>query len=320
MASARRRLVHLSDAPRDRPGPARGLPDLRHGARAAHDRRARRAPNPELRRHDAAVLDRRGAAAAGRRRSRWATCCSGRSRPSASTSRVANWVGLVAGDAGRALGRVAVLRARLALDREPQPEHVHADRRWASARRIVLQRGRDARPGLFPACVPRCRAAVGTVFRGGGRDRRRWCCSARCSSCARGAGRARRIRALLRSRAEDGAAHRADGSETRRAARPTCRSAIAARAARARRCRSTASSSRAQRVDESMVTGEPMPVRKQARRRASSAARSTAPGRLVMRAERVGARHAARADRRAWSPKRSAAARRFSGWPIASSA
>ena len=49
-------------------------------------------------------------------------------------------------DAGRALGRVAVLRARLGLGRQPQPEHVHADR--ARRRRGVrLQRGRDARAG-----------------------------------------------------------------------------------------------------------------------------------------------------------------------------
>ena len=47
-------------------------------------------------------------------------------------------------DAGRALGRLAVLRARLGVDRQPAPQHVHADR--ARRRRGVrLQRGRDAR-------------------------------------------------------------------------------------------------------------------------------------------------------------------------------
>ena len=49
-------------------------------------------------------------------------------------------------------------------------------------------------------------------------------------------------------------------------------------------------------VDESMVTGEPMPVEKR-RGDASIGATVNGTGTLVMRAERVGARHAARADR-----------------------
>ena len=55
-----------------------------------------------------------------------------------------------AGDAGRALGRLAVLRARLGVDRQPAPEHVHADRaRDAAALRV--QRVRDA---LARRCLP----------------------------------------------------------------------------------------------------------------------------------------------------------------------
>ena len=50
-------------------------------------------------------------------------------------------------------------------------------------------------------------------------------------------------------------------------------------------------------VDESMVTGEPMPVEKRRGRPRRSARRSTGPAALVMRAERVGRRDAARADR-----------------------
>jgi hypothetical protein len=53
--------VHLSDASGSRARRAGQLPDLRHGARAAHDH-VDEAPDPELRRHDAAALDRGGAA------------------------------------------------------------------------------------------------------------------------------------------------------------------------------------------------------------------------------------------------------------------
>ena len=45
--------------------------------------------------------------------------------------------------AGRAVGGLAVLRARLALDRHAQSQHVHADRH-GHRRRLALQRGRDA--------------------------------------------------------------------------------------------------------------------------------------------------------------------------------
>ena len=58
------------------------------------------------------------------------------------------------GDAGRALGGLAVLRARLAVARHPQPEHVHADRH-GHGRGLGLQRGRDARPGRLPGGLPR---------------------------------------------------------------------------------------------------------------------------------------------------------------------
>src|SRR5437899_7678664 len=44
-------------------------------------------------------------------------------------------------DAGRAVGRLAILRARLAVHRQPQPEHVHADRAGHSGG-VRLQRVR----------------------------------------------------------------------------------------------------------------------------------------------------------------------------------
>ena len=49
-------------------------------------------------------------------------------------------------------------------------------------------------------------------------------------------------------------------------------------------------------VDESMVTGEPIPVEKEAGSRVTGAT-INGTGSLVVRAERVGTRHAARADR-----------------------
>ena len=54
------------------------------------------------------------------------------------------------GDAGRAVGRLAVLRAWLGVGRQPQPEHVHAHRA-GRRRRLRLQRRGDARcPDSFP--------------------------------------------------------------------------------------------------------------------------------------------------------------------------
>ena len=47
------------------------------------------------------------------------------------------------GHAGRAVGRMAVLPARLGIGEAPQPEHVHADRD-GRRRGLHLQRGRDA--------------------------------------------------------------------------------------------------------------------------------------------------------------------------------
>ena len=112
-----------------------------------------------------------------------------------------------AGDAGRAVGRLAVLRARLAsLGADAQPQHVHADR--ARHRRgLRLQRGRDAAARHLPrgasaATTARCRSTSRPP-----RSSPCWCCSARCWSCARESDRRRHPRAA-RPRAEDGAAHR----------------------------------------------------------------------------------------------------------------
>ena len=70
--------------------------------------------------------------------------------------RTVNWIGLAARHAGRVLGRLAVLRARVGVDREPQPEHVHADR---DGRRlgVPLQRGRHDRAGHVSGRLPHAR-------------------------------------------------------------------------------------------------------------------------------------------------------------------
>ena len=60
-----------------------------------------------------------------------------------------------AGDAGRAVGGLAVLRARLGLAQDPQPQHVHADRH-GHRRGVGLQHRRH----------PRCRACFPAAFRG----------------------------------------------------------------------------------------------------------------------------------------------------------
>ena len=89
------------------------------------------------------------------------------------------------GDAGRAVGRMAVLPARLGLARSPQPQHVHADRP-RHRRGLALQRGRHDRcPACFPAGFRGRRRQRRGLFRGRRGHHRRWCCWARCWNCGR---------------------------------------------------------------------------------------------------------------------------------------
>ena len=141
-------------------------------------------------------------------------------------------------DAGGAVGGLAVLRARRAIARHPQPQHVHADR--ARHRRGVdLQRRRDACARPVSAGVSRPRRRGRGLFRGGGRHHR--------AGAARPGAGAARPRADLRrdpraarSRAEDrDQRHR---SRRRRRWRSTpSRSATGCGCGPATRCRSTAS-------------------------------------------------------------------------------
>ena len=61
------------------------------------------------------------------------------------------------------VGRLAVLRARLAIARHAQSQHVHADRH-GHRRRLCLQPGRHVRAGNFPASIPRPWRRAGLYF------------------------------------------------------------------------------------------------------------------------------------------------------------
>ena len=74
-------------------------------------------------------------------------------------------------DAGRAVGGRAVVRARMAIDRQPQPQHVHADRD-GYRRRVRLQPVRRAVPEFISRFVPRRRRQRAGLFRGRRRDHR----------------------------------------------------------------------------------------------------------------------------------------------------
>ena len=151
-------------------------------------------------------------------------------------------------------------------------------------------------PGLFPDVVPRCTATVARLLRAAAvivdaGAARPGAGAARAQPDRRGDPRA------ARPGAEDGAARRADGSEQDVPLERRARRRSPARAARregAGRRRRARGPQRRRRVDGHRRADA---GREGSRATASPAARSTAPARFVMRAERVGARHAARADR-----------------------
>ena len=159
---------------------------------------------------------------------------------------VAHWLELAARDAGGALGRLAVLRARLGSRVvEPQPQHVHADRARRRASRTRYSVVATLVPGLFPASFRDAHggrspvyfeAAAVIVDAGPARPGAR-------------AARAQPDRAPRSGRCS-GSRRRPRGGSSPTAARRTCRSSTCTSATGcacgpARRCRSTASCSRA---------------------------------------------------------------------------
>ena len=228
--------LHLPDAPGDPPGPSGQLPQVRHdtGAGAARARRRPRTRN-------------------------WSTSSAasgGRCRLTVVVTVLAmfghrlgwfdmatqSWIELVLHAADRAVGRLALLRARRAVDRQPQPEHVDADRP-GHRRGLRLQRRRHGRAAGVPGVV-RVDGAGGGVLRGGGGDH--LADAARSDPGAEGAlADLGGDQVAARPGAEDRAPHRRRRQRGGRAARRTCTSATCCACGRARRCRSTASSSKA---------------------------------------------------------------------------
>ena len=233
--------VHVPDGSGGPPDRPRRVPEVRHGARAGDGQPGRRG-QPRARRHDAALPRLARAHAADPR-------LHDLGRPARAAAAARHVAGgddldaVRAGLAGRAVGRLAVLRPRLGVGGEPPPEHVHADRA-RRRRRLRLQRGRDARARAVPGVVPRPRRSGRRLLRAGGGHRH-----ARAPRPGAGAARPqpdeRGDQGPARPRAVDGPSHRRVGRGDRRAARARPRRRSAARAARRARSRSTASCWRA---------------------------------------------------------------------------
>ena len=144
---------------------ARQLSDLRHGART-DDAGWRRRGQSRAARHDAAVLGMRRVVGPARRPG------DGRGFREARSHRVARrgMGAACARHAGGAVGRLALLRARLEVDRQPAPQHVHADRARHRGRLCLQSRcGADARH--ISAFVPHTGRRGPGLFRAGGRHR-----------------------------------------------------------------------------------------------------------------------------------------------------
>ena len=181
--------------------------------------------------------------------------------------------------------------------RAPQPEHVHADRPGRRGRVRSTASSRRSSPEIFPHGFRDARRRVARLLRGGRGDHRAG--AARPGAGAAGAQPDQRAPSARcwawRRRRRAGS--RADGREEDVPLDARAAPAIGCGCGPARRCPSTASSSRGRSaVDESMITGEPIPVEKGPGDEVIGGT-VNGTGSFLMRAERVGARHAAGADR-----------------------
>ena len=198
------------------------------------------------------------------------------------------------------------------LGRQPQPQHVHAHRPRHRARPTLY----SVWPTLAPGSSRRPSATHGG--QSASTSSRRGDHRAGAARPGAGAARAQPDERRHQGAARPGAPRPPAGSRRRqrggRAAGAGPASAIACASGPARRCRSTAwCIEGASAVDESMVTGEPMPVEKEPGSRVIGGT-VNGTGSLVMRAERVGATRCWRGSC-AWWARPSAAAPRSSGWP-----
>ena len=141
------------------------------------------------------------------------------------------WIAARARDAGGALGRLAVLRARLGVGRQP-----HLNMFTLIALGVGAAYVYSVVATLAPGAVSRRRSGRTAAGRAStSRPRRsssRWCCSGRCWSCARAARRGAAIRRCSASRRRTARRVEADG--TRRTCRSS-RSTVGRPAARAAR-------------------------------------------------------------------------------------
>ena len=155
--------MDLPDASGDRPRCAGQLPDLRHGARAAHGDARRRRERPSEG-HDAALLGERRAQPSARRH-RDGRDDLGRGGPARGRRARVRLGAARARDAGRAVGWLAVLRARLGLVPHAAAQHVQPDRARRRGR-VSLQRVRRALSGRAAGRVQGARPRA-ALLRGG---------------------------------------------------------------------------------------------------------------------------------------------------------
>ena len=216
------------------------LPDLRHGA-GADDAVRRCRAEPRAGRFPAPALGGRAARAAGAAAGDGRRCSACRSREWFGHG-TARWLQFVLATpvvlwAARPFfkrGWSSIVTGNLNMF--TLIAHRHRRGLWLQPRR------RCCCPGIFPDSPARRRRPVAGLFRGGGGDRDRWCCSGRCWSSRRGTAPATRSARCSTSRPRPRAGVDADGGEEDVPLDAGARGRPPARAARARRCRSTATS------------------------------------------------------------------------------